>query len=150
MQKNIKTQEFTVPHPQFFDVFCAEVITRFIQMKRNRSDYTIFQTAQKLTIIFQHNELSITPDKNSIRVIWWEGYHRFNGQPHPEYPLAQLQRSYYKLHVQSAKIYRTYEDQHPFDGHKLFELKQMVEIIVTAYLKQRPAPHISFWQKPKE
>jgi hypothetical protein len=147
MQPHIPQQTPYISLTRFYETFCVEVIARMMQTKPAGKAYTIFQTAQQLTILFQHNELAITPDKNSIRVVWWEGYHRYNGEPHPEYPIAQLQRSFYKLHNPSAKIFRTGDDESPFNGHKLLELKQVAEIIVTSYLKQRPAPHISYWRK---
>src|SRR5687767_13317212 len=105
----MQQKHYPPQHPlrinRFFDLFCVEVITKFMQQRKVQLDFTAWNTDSKLIIIYQNNELNIVYHHNYITVCWWSGYHRFNGQPHHNYQLTQYRRSYYKQHENTGKVF---------------------------------------------
>lgn len=149
MQQKHPVNQSLYPIPRFFELFCSEVIAKFFHYRKPMLDFTVFQTAQKLIIIYQNNELNLAYHRDYITVQWWSGYHRFNGQQHPDYPLTQIKRAYYKLHEKSRKVFRTGLEDESFNGHELSLVSEAAYSVVRQYCIQQQAMHIMFLQHPK-
>lgn len=146
--KRTVIQQF-YPINRFFDLFTVEIISKFMYYRKSQLKHTVFQTEDRLIIIYQNNELNIKDDRKYLTVQWWEGYHRFNGQPHPDFPLTQIKRAYYHLHDKTEKVYRTSLPEESFHGQELSLISEATNIVISQFCRQRAALHISLWQHPK-
>lgn len=133
---NKSQSRFTQTNIRFFDVFCLELLRQFNLARKIQLNYTALQTESKLIIIYQNNELNLANSRDCITVTWWSGYHRYNGEPHPDYPLTQHKRSYYKLHEKSGKVFSVGLSDQGFNGHQLYQIEEATEEIVRRFCWQ--------------
>ena len=145
--QNPNQTRFTRTNIRFFDVFCVAVMSKFMQSRKVQLSFTGLQTDRKLIIIYQNNELNLTYDKDYIVVTWWSGYYRYNGERHPDYPLTQHKRSYYKLHDKTGKVFTVGLADQVFVGQQLEQIEEAADSIVNRFCGQQHTMPISLGKK---